>query len=136
MAAQEQKNNTTNDILNRLTEFLQTTGDSLVNIADEIGVSRSYFSTAKISKSEIGSDKIVKILLLYPQLSADWLLTGVGFMIKEAKSLKNQLEIITNTEALQVAINGIDDIQNQIRQLQKQIHKSRPKKIKNSKRKK
>ncbi|MDR1406270.1 MAG: hypothetical protein LBI89_03610, partial [Prevotellaceae bacterium] len=93
MAAQKQKNNTPDDILNRLKEFLQTTGDSLVNVADAIGVSRSYFSTTRISKSEIGSDKISKILLLYPQLSGDWLLTGLGFMLKAANSLKNQSEI-------------------------------------------
>ncbi|MDR2406584.1 MAG: hypothetical protein LBE13_00500 [Bacteroidales bacterium] len=132
MAAQEQKNNTTNDILNRLTEFLQTTGDSLANIADEIGVSRSYFSTAKISKSEIGSDKVAKILLLYPQLSGDWLLTGTGFMIKDVNSLKEQSEILAREEALKIAVSKIEDIQEQLRKLHKQISKpkTKPRKLK------
>jgi transcriptional regulator with XRE-family HTH domain len=121
--AVQKKDNLTNGILSRLKEFLQSNGDNLATVAEKIGVSASYFSTAKIAQSEIGSDKIAKILLLYPQLSADWLLTGIGLMLKEAKSLKNQSEIITSQQALQTAVRGIEDIQNQLRQLQKQIHK-------------
>jgi hypothetical protein len=94
--------------------YLQTIGndDTLINITEVIGVSRGYFSTIRNKKAEIGVDKIVKILLLYPQLSADWLLTGTGFMIKEATSLK-------------IAVSKIDDIQDQLRQLHKQISKSK-----------
>ena len=126
MAAQK-KHNTTHDILNRLEEFLQTTGndDTLINITEVIGVSRGYFSTIRNKKAEIGVDKIVKILLLYPQLSADWLLTGTGFMIKEAASLKEQSEILAREEALKIAVSKIDDIQDQLRQLHKQISNSK-----------
>ena len=126
MAAQK-KHNTTHDILNRLEEFLQTTGndDTLINITEVIGVSRGYFSTIRNKKAEIGVDKIVKILLLYPQLSADWLLTGTGFMIKEATSLKEQSEILAREEALKIAVSKIDDIQEQLRQLHKQISNSK-----------
>lgn len=33
--------------------------------------------------SELGGDKIVKILTAYPEISSDWLLTGKGEMLKE-----------------------------------------------------
>jgi hypothetical protein len=124
MAAQ--KHNTTDAILKRLEEFLlQTTGDTLVNLSGEIGVSRGYFSTIRNKKAEIGVDKIIRILLLYPQLSADWLLTGTGFMIKDANSLKDQSEILAKEKALKIAVSKIDDIQDQLRQLHKQISKSK-----------
>jgi hypothetical protein len=125
--AAKKKYNITNDILNRLEEFLQTTGndDTLVNITEVIGVSRGYFSTIRNKEAEVGVDKIVKILLLYPQLSADWLLTGAGFKIKDANSLKEQSEILAKEEALKIAVSKIDDIQGQLRELHKQISKSK-----------
>jgi hydrogenase maturation factor len=133
MAAQK-THNTTNDILNRLEEFLQAAGteDTLINITEIIGVSRGYFSTIRSKNAEIGVDKIVKILLLYPQLSGDWLLTGTGFMIKDVNSLKEQSEILAREEALKIAVSKIDDIQDQLRELHKQISKSKtkPKKLK------
>jgi hypothetical protein len=122
MAAQRNNNNNTTDaILNRLEEFLKTTGDTLINLTDAIGVSRGYFSTARATKSEIGSDKITKILLLYPQLSGDWLLTGFGLMLKAAQSLKNQSEILMKEKALNDAIKGITEIQDQLQHLRKHI---------------
>ena len=128
MAAQKNNSNTTEAILYRLEEFLQTTGDNWGNLTDAIGVSRAYFSTARFSKSEIGVDKIVRILLLYPQLSGDWLLTGLGLMLKAAQSLKNQSEILAKEKALSDAINGLAELQSQLRQLQKQISKTKPSK--------
>ncbi|MDR1182375.1 MAG: hypothetical protein LBL13_10410 [Bacteroidales bacterium] len=119
----QKKHNTTNDILNRLEEFLRTVGDTLINITERINVSRGYFSTIRNKKAEIGVDKIVGILLLYPQLSGDWLLTGAGLMLKAATSLKEQSEILAKEEALKITVAKIDDIQNQLRQLHKQISK-------------
>jgi hypothetical protein len=121
------KNNTTDDILNRLEEFLPTTGDTLVDITGKINVSRDYFSTIRNKKAEIGVDKVVGILLLYPQLSSDWLLTGTGLMLKAANSLKGQSEILAKEEALKIAVSKIDDIQGQLRQLHKQISISKTK---------
>jgi hypothetical protein len=121
----QKKHNTTNDILNRLEEFLRTVGDTLINITERINVSRGYFSTIRNKEAEIGVDKIVGILLLYPQLSGDWLLTGAGLMLKAATSLKEQSEILAKEEALKITVAKIDDIQNQLRQLHKQISKSK-----------
>lgn len=48
-------------------------------------------------KSEIGGDKIVKILSVYPEINPEWLLTGNGEMLKEdvlpiAKKSNSQTE--------------------------------------------
>jgi hypothetical protein len=130
MAAQknntiEQKSNITIEILDRLEEFLQTTGDTFATLANAINVSPSYFTTARITKSIIGTDKIAKILFLYPQLSGDWLLTGIGFMLKAANSLKEQTEIMAKEQALNTAIHGLNDLQDQLKDLQKQVSKTK-----------
>jgi hypothetical protein len=126
--------NTTDTILKRLEEFLQTTGDTLMGVTEAIGVSRSYFSTARINQSEIGVDKIIKILSLYPQLSGDWLLTGLGFMYKAANSIKDQSDLLAGQLLLKTSIEGIDkaideigNLQNQLRQLRAQVSKTKPK---------
>lgn len=46
------------------------------------GISASNFKGLGL-KSEIGGDKIVKILSYYDNISAEWLLTGRGPMLKE-----------------------------------------------------
>jgi hypothetical protein len=49
--------------------------------------------------SELGSDKIVRILQLYPELSPDWLLLGNGVMIRNA-SLQNLDALIEREKKL------------------------------------
>jgi transcriptional regulator with XRE-family HTH domain len=131
MAARK-KYNTTEAILKRLDEFLQTAGigDTLAGIAEKIGVSRGYFSTIRNKRAEIGVDKIVRIFLLYPQLSSDWLLMDSGTMLKAANSLKDQSELLVKGKALKTAVDGLSDLQNQIRQLQFQISKTKLQKAK------
>ena len=38
--------------------------------------------------SELSTDKVVNILLIYPTISIEWLLFGKGEMIKQPKELK------------------------------------------------
>jgi hypothetical protein len=64
---------------------------------------------------------------LYPQLSGDWLLTGSGFMLKAANSLKNQSELLTKEKALTIAVDGLNDLQDQLLQLKKEISRLTPK---------
>jgi hypothetical protein len=115
--ATQKKYNSTEAILKRLTEFLQTaeTGDTWIDIAAAIGVSPLYFSTIRSKKAEMGVDKVVKILSLYPQLSADWLLTGSGLMLKVANSLKDQSELLAKERMLKTAVDGLTDILQQLK---------------------
>lgn len=48
------------------------------------GIAASNFKGSGL-KSEIGGDKIVKILSVYPQIDPEWLLTGKGNMLKDIK---------------------------------------------------
>ena len=59
-----------------------------LNFYAETGISASNFK-GNGSKSELGGDKIAKILTLYNDLNPNWLLTGQGSMLKTNASTVN-----------------------------------------------
>ena len=56
------------------------------------GISASNFKGPGL-KSEIGGDKIVKILSIYDNISSEWLLTGQGPMLKESSPEDKQSKL-------------------------------------------
>ena len=70
----------------RLQQFLQAENMSPSRFADQIGIQRSGVSHILSGRNKPGFDFIEKMLLAYPSLNAEWLITGKGKMYKEAKS--------------------------------------------------
>ncbi len=69
-------------IKEKILAFLDAEGIKRIDFFDSVGIVPSNFKgTAK--QSELGGDKIAKILSLYPRLSAEWLMRGSGSMIIE-----------------------------------------------------
>lgn len=66
-------------IKGRLLNYLETKGISRETFYRETGISASNFKGTGL-RSELGGDKIAKILRLYPDLNSEWLLTGQGGM--------------------------------------------------------
>jgi len=120
----EKENVNTNAILVRLEEFLRTKGDTLPVLTAAISVSRTYFTVARFRGAELGSDKICRILQLYPDLSADWLLTGYGMMYKGTTSLKEQKKIINQETILKTAREKLGILQQNLHELQKQFEQA------------
>nr|DAS14481.1 MAG TPA: CI repressor [Caudoviricetes sp.] len=61
------------------------------------GIAPSNFKGVAMN-SELGGDKIVKILTEYPDLSAEWLLLGKGAMFRdELPSQKTEESLVTST---------------------------------------
>ena len=61
------------ELLDRLKKYVvEKKGDTLTDLAVSIGVHKSFFTTIKRQNSAIGSDKLIKILKHYPELSAEW----------------------------------------------------------------
>ncbi|MDR1225768.1 MAG: hypothetical protein LBK47_02570 [Prevotellaceae bacterium] len=114
------KNNTSAKILDRLEEFLSKKGDNTVSLVKQLGVSRGYFSAARRTGSEFGSDKIVRILQLYPNLSPDWLLLGNGLMIRNA-TLRNLDELLEQEKKLREAQQDLLRMQDLLASLQDKI---------------
>lgn len=86
----------------------------------ELGIPREeFYKTADLSpsnfkgvalKSELGGDKIVKILTTYRQISPDWLLLGEGPMLRqELKS--NGSQFISGSNNIQTGGNSKPNIQ-------------------------
>ncbi|MDR1416395.1 MAG: hypothetical protein LBJ57_03110 [Prevotellaceae bacterium] len=121
------KSSISEKILDRLEEFLSKKGDTPASLVKELGVSRGYFSTARRVGTELGSDKIVRILQLYPDLSPDWLLLGNGLMIRNA-SLSNLNELLERDKKLREAQQNLGRIQDYLTDLQANFADLRAKK--------
>lgn len=80
------KNNLT--IKERILSFLESQGIKKVDFFEATGIQSSNFKGKNMS-SQPGGDMLVKVLTIYPNLSAEWLLRGEGEMLK---SLSNQVE--------------------------------------------
>ena len=67
----------------RLLKFLNREQISSARFAENIGVQPSSISHILSGRNKPGFDFILKILTNYPALSADWLITGKGTMLKQ-----------------------------------------------------
>jgi hypothetical protein len=91
--------NINEEILNRLTYYIHQQKHSFYYLGKAIGVSLNYFSNVKKNNSSIGSEIIARILYYYKDLSADWLLLGIGNMTRGALStIEAQMMIKRNQE--------------------------------------
>jgi len=72
-------------VKDKILSFLETKGINKADFYAETGIEPSNFK-GKNKDSLPGSAMLVKILTKYPELSADWLLTGEGEMVKKKQS--------------------------------------------------
>jgi len=71
----------------RLQQFLLAENISPSRFADQIGIQRSGLSHILAGRNKPGFDFIEKMLLTYPSLNAEWLITGKGKMYKEMQEI-------------------------------------------------
>ena len=68
-------------IKEKILTYLDATGKVKAEFYKAIGASPSNFKGAG-KNSALSSDKIAEILTIYPDLSPDWLLNGIGEMLR------------------------------------------------------
>ena len=78
-------------MLNRLKEYIDKKGISVSAFEKSIGMSNASFGKSLKNNGAIGSDKLENILKIYPDINAEWLLTGNGDMIKEFSKTTSQI---------------------------------------------
>lgn len=71
-------------IKDRILTFIEEQGIKKSDFYEASGIQSSNFKGRNIH-SQPGGEMLVKILTLYPELSADWLLTGEGEMLKQTE---------------------------------------------------
>lgn len=69
------------EIKSRLIQFAKAKGFTREEFYKKIGIDGANFR-GKNASSELGSDKIVSILQVFPELNSDWLLLGKGEMLR------------------------------------------------------
>jgi transcriptional regulator with XRE-family HTH domain len=67
----------------RIKELLIKENISSSQLADKIGVQRSSISHVLSGRNKPGFDFIQKILITFPGISGDWLITGSGEMYRQ-----------------------------------------------------
>ena len=70
----------------RLQRFLELEQLSPAKLADILGIQRSGLSHILSGRNKPGFDLIQKMLVKFPALNADWLITGRGKIYKETSS--------------------------------------------------
>lgn len=71
-------------IKGRVIQFIEKQGIKKENFFEKTGLSASNFKGSG-AKSELGGDKIAKILTVYSDLNPNWLMTGEGEMLRSAE---------------------------------------------------
>lgn len=69
-------------VKNRLLQFAKNQNLMLMDFYEKISIAQSNFS-GKGADSALSTDKIIHILNVYPELSADWLLLEKGEMLRK-----------------------------------------------------
>lgn len=84
-------------IKERILSFLESQGIKKVDFFEATGIQSSNFKGKNMS-SQPGGDMIVRVLTIYPNLSAEWLLRGEGDMLKSPAIKDNPKIIKTDTK--------------------------------------
>ncbi|GIJ95116.1 hypothetical protein CAPN002_23340 [Capnocytophaga stomatis] len=80
-------------IKENILHFIDFKGIKKEEFYNKTGISSSNFKGIN-KKSEIGGDKIVKILTEYPEINANWLITGEGEMLKTFSKKNEEVESV------------------------------------------
>lgn len=109
-------------VLYRIKEFREYLAISKRSLAASIGVSQTTLNNQFIGKRGLSLDILIALLSSFPELSSEWLIRGVGEMIKPNQDGESSVGMITIEEAEKI-IKNKDDVINllldKIRELEK-----------------
>jgi len=117
----------------RIIQFLRDMNLTSTKFADEIGVQRSSISHILSGRNKPSYDFIEKMLITYPEIDAQWLITGKGNMLSNQPSLFNQNNI-SNQNVLSSGesnIQKIPDIESKISKSEEIIEHNNISQLKN-----
>ncbi|HZL11424.1 MAG TPA: helix-turn-helix transcriptional regulator [Prolixibacteraceae bacterium] len=83
----------------RIRKFMEYKGISPSELADSIGVQRSNVTHVLKARNKPSFQFIEKMLQIYPELDAKWLMLGTGNMVDTPVKTKTLFDQITETES-------------------------------------
>lgn len=124
-------------IKEKILSYLEATGKVKADFYKAIGASPSNFKGAG-KNSALSSDKIAEILSLYPDLSPDWLLNGIGDMLRTSNNsnttpvnpqpltLEDKLLTMLNERETTIRLQAeeLGQLRERIKQLEQRLGKS------------
>lgn len=121
-------------IKEKILTYLDATGKIKSEFYKAIGASPSNFKGAG-KNSALSSDKIAEILALYPDLSPDWLLNGIGEMLRSSNGNTAPHKVLTLEDKLLTLLKDKDDtirqqaeelgqLRERIKQLEQRLEKT------------
>ena len=94
----------------RLRDWMEAKGVRSSVFADIIGVNRSTISHILSGRNKPSIDFLEKLLYVYPELNANWLITGVGYM----KIKKEDKQVLVTKKIGKVVVfyddNSFDEV--------------------------
>src|SRR5690606_2667272 len=95
--------------LKRIKEYIDFKGIRISTFEKSIGISNGSFGGQLKKNKTIGVDKLESILKSYPDLNAEWVLTGKGKMLKDTESYEQTIESLKKViEAQEKAIAALE----------------------------
>jgi hypothetical protein len=92
----------------RLLEFLSYLGIGQTKFEERAGLSRGYINKLK---GNMKLDTINKIVLAYPEINKEWLISGVGEMLKDSEEKRKLIPFYdTEAEAGTMQISNMDAV--------------------------
>ena len=87
----------------RIRKFMEYKGISPSELADTIGVQRSNVTHVLKARNKPSFQFIEKLLQVYPELNAKWLLLGVGSMVDAPSKARTLFDQVQDTVPVSVA---------------------------------
>lgn len=110
------------DVNERVLYLMQHLELSKTAFANAIGINPSVLSHIASKRNKPSADMLINIVSVYTQVSADWLLTGKGDMVKDGNSnnilgaiteLFNELSLLNDVNHQSVSLR-LDTIKNKL----------------------
>ena len=107
-------------ILDRIEQFAENQGVKIGAFEKKIGASKGVLSRAIAQKTDIQAKWLVKIVENYPQIDANWLLTGEGSMFR-SPAVMNEAPPPDRDKYIQLLESKIEDQQKIIDLLEEKV---------------
>lgn len=97
-------------VIDRIKQINQYKGISVRQFCIEVGIANGYLDKVK----DVGSEKLLKILNRYPEISPEWLLTGNGPMLKNDQKNDTGCSERENVELIRELIDKNGELRQQL----------------------